>query len=239
MNSYSYLASFYDSFTGDINYCEFADFYERVFSENPGEYRLILDLCCGTGTLTEIMAGRGYDMTAVDSSYEMLMAAREKLTAISPSPLLLCQDAEELDLYGTVDAAYSSLDSFNYLSPDNIGAVLKRLFLFIRPGGMLIFDIHSPEWMEKLSGQVFVDETEDALCLWRADFSDGVLNYSMDIFSSAGELWEREQEEHTEYAYSNDRISALLRDSGFSDIRFYDHVLSGEADRIFVSCKRK
>ena len=170
MSCYGPLAAWYDQLTGDVPYERFADLYEAAFARDGGEFHLLLDLCCGTGTLTAIMTRRGYELIAADSSVDMLMQARDKSADLEPAPLFLLQDAAELDLYGTVDAAFCSLDGINYLPPDALPEVFRRLHLFIRPGGLLIFDMRTPEWLEGLDGQVFVDETDDLLCLWRADY---------------------------------------------------------------------
>ena len=104
-SSYGPLSLWYDTLTGDIPYGEFADFYEAQFGIDGGEFKTLLDLCCGTGTLTALMAHRGYEMIAVDASADMLMQASGKASDAEIVPLYLCQDACELDLYGTVDAA--------------------------------------------------------------------------------------------------------------------------------------
>ena len=172
MSSYGFLASCYDALTGDVCYGEFADFYERVFRRADGEYWLLLDLCCGTGSLTWELARRGYDMIGVDLSADMLAQASSKWEETDFPPLFLCQDAAELDLYGTVDAALCSLDGMNYIPPSALPEVFRRLGLFVRPGGLLIFDIRTPEFLRSLDGQVFVDEKEGLLCLWRAELSE-------------------------------------------------------------------
>ena len=124
MSCYGPLAAWYDQLTGDVPYEQFADYYEAEFAQDGGEFRLLLDFCCGTGTLTAIMARRGYEMIAADASVDMLMQAREKSAELPVPPLFLLQDAAELDLYGTVDAAYCSLDGMNYLPPDALPEVL-------------------------------------------------------------------------------------------------------------------
>lgn len=222
MSCYGSLAQWYDQFTGDVNYRQFADFYEVEFDRCGGQFHLLLDLCCGTGTLTEMMASRGYEMIAVDASAEMLMQAQEKCFECSPAPLFLCQDAAELDLYGTVDAAYCSLDGINYIHPEALPEVFTRLKLFIRPGGLFIFDIRDAQWLKSLDGDVFVDESPDALCLWRADFDEdeNAIVYGMDIFSRHGKLWSRDSEEHVEYAHDTIWLEKILRANGFVDIVF-------------------
>ena len=136
MSCYESLAAFYDRLTEDVDYRRFADRYEQAFSADGGEFRLLLDLCCGTGSLSLEMSKRGYEMIAADGSESMLMQAREKCADLPVPPLFLLQDAAALDLYGTVDAAFCSLEGINYLSPATLDRLLGRLFLFIRPAGL-------------------------------------------------------------------------------------------------------
>ena len=144
------------------------------------------------------MSERGYELISVDASEEMLMEAREKCADLSLPPLFLQQDVSELDLYGTVDAAFCSLEGINYLSPEDAALLLARLKHFIRPGGLLMFDLRSPDYLAALDGDTFVDEDDDFLCLWRADYDTELraLVYGMDIFSREGRLWKRSREEH-------------------------------------------
>ena len=122
MSSYDSLAFWYDQLTGDVPYSSFADFYEAEFARDGGEFRLLLDLCCGTGTLTAELTRRGYEMIAADRSEEMLMEARGKAQGISGiEPLFLHQSMPRLDLNDTVDAAICCLDSLNYLTrPEDV-----------------------------------------------------------------------------------------------------------------------
>lgn len=240
MGCYGSLATWYDQLTGDVPYAHFADLYQREFSHISGEVKLVLDLCCGTGTLTAIMAQRGYDMIGVDASVDMLMQAREKWPERSPAPLLLCQDAAELDLYGTVDAAYCSLDGLNYLRPASLPEVFRRLRLFIRPGGLFIFDVRSVSWLLSMDGGTYVDESDSLLCLWRADYDRkrDIMNYGMDLFSREGELWRRSSEEHTEYGYSFDALKALLENAGFTDVHSLSDAPQAQLGRLFISALR-
>ena len=240
MSCYSFLAPWYDKLTGDVPYERFADFYEAEFRRDGGEFRLLLDLCCGTGTLTTVLSRRGYEMIAVDSSVEMLMEAQSKSAGLETPPLFLCQDAAALDLYGTVDAAVCSLDGMNYIPPEDLPEVFRRLRLFVRPGGLLIFDIRTPEFLRSLDGSVFVDETDDVLCLWRADYDEelAAIVYGMDIFSRRKSLWEREREEHIEYAHAPETLKALLEGAGFTDVQFRCDAPQGDAGRLFIVTKR-
>ena len=240
MSSYGSLAKWYDALTGDVPYGDFADFYEKEFRRCGGEFRLLLDLCCGTGTLTLEMARRGYEMIGADASAEMLAQAQCKCAELETPPLLLLQDAAELDLYGTVDAALCSLDGMNYISPDALPRVFRRLFLFVRPGGLLVFDLRTPEFLRSLDGGVFVDERDDLLCLWRADLREELpaLVYGMDIFAAEGDRWSRQREEHVEYLHNPDSVKALLLAAGFSDVRLRTDCPQGDSGRMFITALR-
>ncbi len=240
MSAYGPLAAWYDTLTGDVPYAQFADFYETEFARDGGEFRLLLDLCCGTGTLTAEMARRGYEMIGVDASPDMLMQAREKCADLTVPPLLLCQDAADIDLYGTVDAAYCSLDGFNYIPPRDLKTVFFRLRYFIRPGGLLLFDVHTPEWFRSLDGNIFVDESDDVLCLWRADFDEAEqkIVYGMDLFERRGRLWQRSGEEHVEYAHELTWLCDQLTALGYSDVRLLTDCPQKEQGRVFIAAVR-
>ena len=240
MSCYGPLAAWYDELTGDVPYVEFADFYEKQFARHSGEFRLLLDLFCGTGTLTCEMAKRGYEMIAVDGSEDMLMMAREKSAECAVPPLFLCQEAADLDLYGTVDAAFCSLDGINYIPPDELPLLFHRLKFFIRPGGLFLFDIRSPRWLRSMDGQIYVDEQEDVLCLWRAELDDEEerIFYDMDIFSKKGALWERDEEEHTEYVYDFEFLKKTLLSEGFGNITILNDGPQSELGRISIAAER-
>ncbi len=247
MSSYGALAGFYDELTSDVPYHRFADFYDLIFKKYGVSPSTVLDLACGTGTLTCLMASRGFEMIGVDASGDMLAIAQEKSCegVFDTPPMFLCQTMEGLDLFGTVDAAVCSLDGMNYLTPEAVGRVFGRLRLFVAPGGVLIFDVNSPERLRALDGQVFLDEREDVYCVWRAAF-DGAsqaLTYGMDIFSRVrGDLWRRECEEHTEYAHPSEFLTRALRDNGFGDISIFGEFrdeppMEGE-ERLFFAARR-
>lgn len=238
--SYGPLAFWYDQLTLDVPYEAFIDFYEKEFSAADGEFKTVLDFCCGTGTLTWLMAQRGYEMIAADASSDMLLQAANKAADVSIPPLFLCQDAAELDLYGTVDAAICSLDGVDYIPPKDLPELFRRLNLFVRPDGLVIFDIRLPEWFKSVDGEVFVDETDDVLCLWRADFDDeeNCICYGMDIFSKQGKLWRRDSEEHIEYAHEPEHLKSLMEDASFYDVRLHTDCPQGDDGRMFIVAKR-
>jgi len=239
MSAYGPLAQWYDSLTADVPYDELAAFYEQLLHREGKESLTLLDLCCGTGTLTLRLAARGHEMIGVDASPEMLSVAAEKAaqTGFRVQPLFLCQPAAELDLYGTVEGAFCCLDGMNYLPPEELPEALRLLHLFLEPGGKFAFDFHAPEHLRALDGGTFVDETEDVLCLWRGEFDEeeNALIYGMDIFRRSGKLWAREEEEHVEYAHEPDRLKALLESEGFAEVRIISDGPMSESGRLFIT----
>lgn len=224
MDSYGFLAGSYDQLTRDVPYPAWADYLEKQFSRCSVPVRTVLDLACGTGSLTAELARRGYELIGADRSPEMLAVAAEKCRALpGVPPIFLNQSMEELDLYGTVDACVCCLDSVNYVAkPAALRRAFARVRLFLEPGGLFVFDVRTPESMAALDGGVFLDETEDAFCCWRADYSPRrrVLTYGMDLFRRRGDgAWDRGEELHEEYAYTMEELERFLRQAGFVDAR--------------------
>lgn len=245
MSSYDQLAACYDQLTDDVAYERRADYLEKLFRRTAVPVHTVLDLACGTGTMTWLMTGRGYEMIGVDGSAEMLAQAMEKYGEVGGiPPIFLHQSMEKLDLYGTVDAAICCLDSLNYLtSPADVRRALQRLRLFIAPGGLLIFDVNTPEKFRAMDGQVFLDETEDTYCVWRAEYRRRICTYYMDLFRRGEDgAWRRSLEIHRERCHTTEELTAWLREAGFGRIRIYgDGKLrrpSQGEQRIYFSCVR-
>ena len=244
--SYGPLAGCYDELTYDVDYPRWADYIEKHFARRHIPGRTVLDLACGTGSLTRELALRGYEMIGVDQSPEMLAQAAEKNRGVSPvEPIFLCQSMEKLDLYGTIDACVCCLDSVNYVTrPDRLRRAFQRVHLFLMPGGLFIFDADTPEKLRAMDGQVFLDETEDTYCVWRGEWSPRrrVCTFGMDLFRREGDVWLRGEELHEEYAYEPEELEDYLRQAGFRDIRRYgDRTLrrprEGE-QRIFFTARK-
>ena len=222
---YDLLSRVYDSINSDIDYKAWADFFEKNLDrEAKARPELVLDLGCGTGKMTLELSSRGYDMTGIDYSPDMLDVARDAAEEQGADVLWLCQDMRRFELYGTVGAVTCCLDSLNYLTrPKDVQQTFERLRLFIAPGGVLIFDINTVEKLRALDGQVFLDEDEDVYCVWRGEFDEqtNICTYAMDLFQRQGQHWLRSFEEHQEYAYSREQLTTYLKEAGFTHIRVY------------------
>ena len=245
MSCYEALASSYDALTEDVGYEKRADFLEKLFRRSRIPVRTVLDLACGTGSMTWLLAGRGYELIAVDGSQEMLAAAREKSAPAEVPPLFLHQSMPRLDLYGTVDAAICCLDSLNYLTnPRDVQRTFQRLHLFIAPGGELIFDVNTLDKFQSLDGQVFLDETEESYCVWRTEFRRSICTYWVDLFRKGTDgRYCRDTELHRQRYYAPEELTGWLREAGFGNIRVYgDCRLRWPKDgeqRIYFCCTRE
>lgn len=227
MPDYSFLAASYDALTYDVPYAQWADYLQKHLRRYAPCAGTIVDLACGTGSLTRELALRGYEMIGVDRSQEMLAQAADKCADLQENPpLFLCQAMQSLNLYGSVDACVCCLDSINYLtSAKALEKTFQRVHLFLNPNGVFIFDVHAPEYLASLDKQIFIDEQEDLYCIWSADFSKSrqICTYYMDVFRREGEtqLWQRGEEVHRERAYSVGELTESLQKVGFHKIQIF------------------
>ena len=118
MESYGRFAGVYDVFMDNVNYREWADYIIETLAQDGIGDGLVLELGCGTGTVTEMLADAGYDMIGIDNSEEMLAEAMEKRAESGHDILYLLQDMQDFELYGTVRAVISVCDSMNYLTDE-------------------------------------------------------------------------------------------------------------------------
>ena len=229
MDAYHELAKSYDRLTNDVDYGATVEFYMQILEREGLKPRTVVDLACGTGSVTEILARKGYDVTGVDMSEEMLTQAMAKVMDMENPPRFVCQQLQALKLPRAVDMAVCALDSLDYVTdPDDCAEAIRRTYKALNPGGIFIFDVNTPEKLLSMDGQVFLDEDDDVYCVWRGEFDrkTNICSYGMDLFQRAGDVWHRSFEEHREYAYSAEQLVRYLKDAGFTAIEVY-------ADRLF------
>lgn len=246
MSAYDALAAFYDALTWDIPYEKILDFWETVLRQEGKQPETVLDLACGTGSLSVLLAGKGYRVIGSDRSEEMLTAAADKAAGLDNMPFFICQEMQKTSLPYPVDWIVCCLDGINYLTdPEDCRETFRRCYESLEKGGILTFDINSSYKLRSLDGQVWLDENDDAYCVWRTEFEEeeNICYYGVDLFSRKGDVWLREFEEHRQYAYSVKQLTEYLKDAGFRDVRAYgDFSMEApgeEAQRIFISCVKE
>ena len=246
-SQYALLSEYYDRFTDDVPYEQWADFFERIFEQKKIKPEIVLDLACGTGSLTRILAQRGYDMIGADQSEDMLMIAQENCCDVGGDKpvLLLHQPMQELDLYGSIDACVCCLDSVNYVTDlEILREAMRRVYTFLQPGGIFIFDINTRKKLERIDGQSFVREDEDVYCVWQSYIENGDLcHYDFDIFElNEDGAWNRYQENHLERIYEPDMLMDMLKQAGFIEIEqrgeLSDEAPCEDEERIFFIARK-
>ena len=224
MNAYKALAVSYDRLTNDVDYAATVDFYKKILAEEGLHPRTAVDLACGTGSVTALLAQMGIPTTGVDMSEEMLTVAQQKTMDLLPRPFFSCQRLERLRLPRAVDLAVCALDSLDYITqPEHCRQAIARVYRALNPGGVFIFDVNTPEKLRAMDGQVFLDEDDDVYCVWRGEFDSqtNICSYGMDLFQRHGKVWVRTFEEHREYAYSAETLVDYLKQAGFTGIAVY------------------
>ena len=226
MAGYGGFSCFYDRLTENVGYPARAAYFDeliRRWAARPAE--LVLDLACGTGSLSLELARLGYDVIGVDGSPDMLAEAMEKKLRQQADVLFLCQDMDGLDLYGTVDAAVCALDSLNHITDaGTVQQVFDRVSLFLAPGGVFLFDVNSLyKHREILAGQTFVYDFGDLYCVWQNACEDGeTVDISLDLLAQEeGEGYRRYTESFSERAYSHEQILEFIEKSGMKLLAVY------------------
>ena len=224
MDAYKALAVSYDRLTNDVDYEAVVDFYHTILRKEAVSPRTAVDLACGTGSVTVLLAKRGYQVTGVDMSEDMLTVAWDKAQDLENPPRFVCQKLQQLRLPRGVDMAVCALDSLDYiLDPKDCEEAIRRAYKALNPGGIFIFDVNTPEKLRAMDGQVFIDEDDDVYCVWRGEYDTqtNICSYGMDLFQRNGNVWHRNFEEHQEYAYSRQQLTGYLKNAGFTNIRVY------------------
>lgn len=238
---YERFAEVYDKFQ-EIDYKEFLDFYEKVFSACGCRPELVLDLACGTGNITCAMAKLGYDMIGIDISTEMLRIAADKAREKNLDILFLNQDMTDFELYGTVDAAVCALDGVNYI--DDAGGLRRMFHLvhnYLNPGGVMIFDINSEYKLKYLLGNnSFVYEDDESYCVWNNEYDEkrkeALFDINLFVLDEDGR-YSRYDEEQTEHAYAPDELLSIAGEEGLDVFGVYGGTsfapVSDTSERIF------
>ena len=226
--SYGVFSEFYDALTANVSYDTVSQVLSSLLTRYGKSRGLLLDLACGTGSVSVRLAKKGYEVIGVDLSPEMLSEAQNKAYSAGQNILFLCQDMTALDLYGTVDAAVCTLDGLCHLpDEESVQAALRKVSLFMNPGGVFLFDVNSVyKHRAVLGNNTFVYDTDDVYCVWQNTLlSDGVtVQMDLDFFepvSDAGD-YVRQSERFTERAYPRETLEAMLKKAGYTVLDVFD-----------------
>lgn len=252
MEAYTDFAGVYDQLMDAVPYEKWCQNLVRELTQYGIKDGIVLELGCGTGSLTELLAAEGYDMIGVDSSDEMLNAAFEKKEKSGHDILYLNQDMRTFELYGTVRAVVSVCDSLNYLLEDeDMTACFRLVNNYLDPDGVFIFDFNTLYKYETVIGNsVIAENREDCSFIWE-NFFDAECNineYDLTVFvknhkasESGQELFSRFQEVHLQRGYTLEEMKHFIKLSGMEFCKAYDADTLGEvtaeSERIYCICR--
>ena len=225
--NYEFFAAYYDSLTENVEYpLRAARIHHIVEKEIRTEGRILLDLACGSGSMSEEMAKLGYDVIGVDNSPAMLSAAMDKKYDSGLPIQYLCQDMREIDMFGTIDVTICTLDSLNHLpSLADVQQGFDRVSLFAQPGGLFIFDMNTIYKHRKvLHDKTFVFDTDSVFCVWENHLKEdsNIVEMQLTFFEKDGDAYFRSDELITENAYMTDEITDAIRNAGLILVGIYD-----------------
>lgn len=247
MSGYGVFSQFYDGLTFNVDYQKRADYFEEICARFSHPAGIVLDLACGTGSLTLELKKRGYDIYGIDGSEDMLSKAMEKAYSEELSVLFLRQDMRSLDLYGTINTCVCTLDSINHLTEkEDVQKAFDSVSFFMEKDGLFIFDVNTVyKHRQILANNTFVYDTDEVFCVWQNSIKENnVVNIELNLFESEGDIYYRTTEEFSERAYSTEELTEMLEKAGFSVVEIYEDLsfdsLKENSDRaIFIARKKE
>ena len=245
MNQYFAISRVYDRLNADIDYAKWADGVEAAFLKIMGKKpELVLDLGCGTGRMTFELAHRGYDMTGIDLSIDMLMQARDRQR--NEDILWLNQDMRSFELYGSVGAVVCCLDAVNYLLKlEDVEKCFATVCNYLDPGGVFLFDVNTPYKFKNIfADNAYILEDEDVYCGWQNYFDEksGVCDFYLTVFEDDGEGYVRYDETQKEKMYTREELTGALERAGLEVVGFFGGFDMSEAkedcERWYIAAKK-
>lgn len=239
---YTVLPRFYDELNKEADYSAYIDYLVKHIPSQSA----VLDLGCGTGNVSIELALRGYDVTGLDVSCEMLTEARYKSEKQKTNVFYTCQDMTSFSCPVRYDAVVSSFDCLNYiLTKDKLFSALSRVYSSLSQNGVFLFDMNSPYKFENIyADNTFVIEEEGIFCVWENEFNKntGKCNFYINIFVQENEKYTRYYEKQTEKSYPLKTVLKLIKEAGFSSVEVYSDFNGGKVvdttDRFYFIARK-
>lgn len=227
MDAYTGFAEVYDLFMDQVPYEKWSRRITEILKEYGIPDGLVLDLGCGTGSMTELLADAGYDMIGVDASEEMLELAYEKRAESGHDILYLLQDMREFELYGTVRAIVSVCDSLNYITEEeDLLQVFRLVWNYLDPDGVFFFDMNTIYKYKEMLGETTIAENrEEGSFIWENyyDPEEQLNQYDLTLYvQDEDDRYVRFEETHIQKAYALERVLELLEKAGLKAEQIFD-----------------
>ena len=242
INAYTEFAEVYDEFMDNVPYDDWCRYLIRLLRKYGVEDGLLLELGCGTGSLTERLADAGYDMIGLDSSAEMLEQALAKRDESGHDILYLNQDMREFELYGTVRAIVSLCDCMSYiLTMEDLTQVFRLANNYLDPKGIFIFDLNTDWKYRQVGDSTIAEDREDSSFIWdnSYDEEERINEYDLALFiRTEGDLYRKYTETHIQRAWLPEEIRKAAEDAGMELVAMYDAFTEDaprpDSERIYV-----
>ena len=247
MASYQSFAQVYDLFMDNIDYDGWSAYLISLLKEYGVDDGLVLELGCGTGSMTERLARAGYDMIGADLSADMLDIAMEKRAESGLDILYLLQDMREFELYGTVRAVVSVCDSMNYLlEEEDLLTVFRLVNNYLDPGGVFIFDLNTEKKYRDMGETTIAENREEASFIWENYFDEEekINEYDLTLFIRDEDgRYDKFEEFHEQRAYPLLRIGEIIQESGMELVTMYDafthESATEDSERVYVITRER
>lgn len=241
--TYQYMAHVYDDFMSSAPYDQWVLFTEKVLESSHKQVNRIADLGCGTGEITTLLANKGYSLTGIDNSAEMLSLAEQKAFKQNLNIHWLKQDLRSLDGLNHFDAAISFCDVINYITTlEDVKRVFQNVWNLLNNGGLFLFDVHSIAHVENnMVNNTFAEVTDKTSYIWFCNEGDveGEMYHDLTFFTLNNNHYSRFDETHFQKVYSTDVYKQLLKENGFkingiyNDFQFCKNSFTKSPERIF------
>lgn len=246
MEIYTGFAKAYDTFMDNVPYGQWVQFIREKLQKYGIQDGIVLDLGCGTGTLTTLLSKEGYDMIGVDSSIEMLDVAKEKV-GDRQDILFLCQDMRQFELYGTVKAIVCVCDSINYiLEQDEVREVFRLVNNYLDPGGIFLFDFRTPCSYAQIGDETIAENREKMSFIWENYYyeEEKMNEYELSLFiEEEDNLFRKYKETHYQRAYSLEEMRRYVEQSGLIFLEaledYEDKNAKEESNRIVIIAREQ
>ena len=249
MEAYTDFAKVYDTFMDETPYEEWCAYLKQKLAEAGITDGLVLELGCGTGTLTQLFEDAGYDMIGVDNSVEMLEEANRKKAEEGRNILYLLQDMQEFELYGTVRAVICACDSINYLTErEDLVQCFRLVNNYLDPKGLFLFDFNTVhKYRDVIGDTVIAENREDCSFIWENYFDEenSINEYELTLFIEDAEsgLYQKHVETHYQRGYELAEIKACLEEAGLVFVAAYEdyteQAAGGDSERILVIAREQ
>lgn len=243
MGAYSDFADAYDALTFNVPYDEIAKYYINIVSSITDGKRL-LDMGCGTGSLTVRLYERGYDVIGQDASSEMLSYAAMKSSEVR----WICQKMEETELGEEIDAIISTLDSVNHLpDKETVGRCFERAAENLKAGGAFVFDVNTiRKHREVLGGNTFVYDVDGVYCVWQNEFDprDNGVDIELDLFFEEEDgSYSRGGDCFREVAFAEEELREMLENAGFEIVNVWEYLTfnkpNEKSDKLMFAARKR